>query len=58
MDNILLQIQVASGIEIDDVVIEENKISITSTKLQMTYIGTLKNDTISGPIHKWVLTMH
>ena len=40
--------QGASGIKMDSATIEENKISITSAKLQMTYIGTLKNDTISG----------
>ena len=40
--------QGASGIEMDNIKLEENKVSITSAKLQMTYIGTLKNDKISG----------
>ncbi|WP_339845851.1 S9 family peptidase [uncultured Dokdonia sp.] len=40
--------QGASGIAMDSATLEENKISITSAKLKMSYLGTITNDNISG----------
>src|SRR5690554_1651588 len=40
--------QGASGIELDSVVLDGDKVSITSAKMQMTYSGTLSGDRIEG----------
>ncbi|PVW15060.1 alpha/beta hydrolase family protein [Marixanthomonas spongiae] len=40
--------QGASGIELDSVVLQDNKVTIKSAKLQMTYTGTLTGDGIKG----------
>ena len=40
--------QGASGIELDSVVLEGDKITIKSAKMQMTYSGTLSGDRIEG----------
>ncbi len=40
--------QGALGIAMDSTTLEENKISITSEKLKMTYIGTLEEEKITG----------
>ncbi|CAL68155.1 alpha/beta hydrolase family protein [Christiangramia forsetii] len=40
--------QGASGIELDSVVLQDNRVSISSAKLQMTYTGTLSNESIEG----------
>ena len=41
-------LQGATDIVMDSATIEENKISITSEKLKMTYLGTITNDKITG----------
>ncbi|TVZ52536.1 alpha/beta hydrolase family protein [Dokdonia sp. Hel_I_53] len=41
-------LQGATDIPMDSAILEENKISITSAKLKMNYIGTLTNDKITG----------
>ena len=44
--------QGALGIAMDSASLEENKISITSQKLKMTYIGTLDKEKIIGTYHQ------
>lgn len=40
--------QGASGIELDSVVLQNNRVNISSAKLQMTYTGTLSDKSIEG----------
>lgn len=40
--------QGATGIELDSVILQDNQVTITSAKMKMTYIGTLKGDGIEG----------
>jgi len=40
--------QGASGIELDSVVLQNNRVHISSAKLQMTYTGTLSDKSIEG----------
>src|SRR5690554_660756 len=40
--------QGASGIELDSVVLQENQVTITSAKMQLTYTGTVSGEVIEG----------
>ncbi len=40
--------QGASGIGLDSVVLQDNKVTITSAKMQLTYTGTVSGETIEG----------
>ena len=40
--------QGASGIELDSVILQDNKVTITSAKMGMTYTGSVSGETIEG----------
>ncbi|MGO3182461.1 MAG: prolyl oligopeptidase family serine peptidase [Aequorivita sp.] len=40
--------QGASGIELDSVVLQDDKVTISSAKMQLTYTGTVSGETIEG----------
>ena len=40
--------QGASDIPLDSVVLQDNTVTVTSAKMQLTYVGTLSGDTIEG----------
>lgn len=40
--------QGASGIELDSVILQDNKVTITSAKMGLTYTGTVSGETIEG----------
>ena len=41
-------VQGASGIELDSVILQDDKVTITSAKMQLTYTGTVSGETIEG----------